>query len=420
MRLTRFSQALLVSVLSISSAGSFAETIGANTAESLLPDSNLIRQTLTQLPAMRTSRFQQDIADAQDQKLQSGGHEWQLRLSQTERKETGNIRTRDQEISLERPVRWFGKTEHDMRLGEKGREVAKIAYADSWHESARTLLNDWFDSLRTQAAVTQYEQQLQLSRQLRDIAAKRVKAGEAARLDLQLAETEVSKLEAQLQTAEMQHARQLELLQYHYPALKLPVVRELPIPSAASAEHRIEAIMEDNHELELATLEADYAKLQLSRTAKDEMPDPVIGVRAVRERNGQDTLIGFSIAIPLGGQSRRADTGQAAGKAGMAQARLDVVRQKVWREALKVTQQRNQMYTIWKALDQAKRQSEQQSQLMMKAYQLGEISLSDSLQIRKTALETAFSAQQAQLDALFAEARFELDAHRLWPFDAHH
>jgi outer membrane protein TolC len=78
------------------------------------------------------------------------------------------------------------------------------------------------------------------------------------------------------------------------------------------------------------------------------------------------------------------------------------------------------MYTIWKALDQAKRQSEQQSQLMMKAYQLGEISLSDSLQIRKTATETAFSAQQAQLDALFAEARFELDAHRLWPFDAHH
>jgi hypothetical protein len=71
---------------------------------------------------MRASRFQQDIADAQDQKLQSGGHEWQLRLSQTERKETGNVRTRDQEISLERPVRWFGKTEHDLRLGEKGRK----------------------------------------------------------------------------------------------------------------------------------------------------------------------------------------------------------------------------------------------------------------------------------------------------------
>jgi hypothetical protein len=137
-----------------------------------------------------------------------------------------------------------------------------------------------------------------------------------------------SELEAQLQTAEMQHARQLELLQYHYPALTLPVLHTLPVPSPATAEHRIEAIMEDNHELELATLEADYAKLQLSRTAKDEMPDPVIGIRAARERNGQDTLVGFSIAIPLGGQSRRADTGQAAGKAGMAQARLDVVRQK--------------------------------------------------------------------------------------------
>jgi hypothetical protein len=67
----------------------------------------------------------------------------------------------------------------------------KIAYADSWHESACTLLNDWFDSLRTQAAVQQFGEQLQLSRQLRDIAAKRVKAGEAAKLDLQLAETEV-------------------------------------------------------------------------------------------------------------------------------------------------------------------------------------------------------------------------------------
>lgn len=420
MKSTAFIHVLAALMLSVTAAAVRADAAANNGVDSLLPDSSMVRKVLLELPEMRATQFQQTIADAQKQKLQSGGYEWQLRVSQTERRETGAANTHDQELLIERPVRWFGKAEHDLRIGEMGLEVARLAYADRWHESARMLLNDWFDSLRSQAGVIQFRQQVQLSEQLREIARKRVAAGDAARLDLLLTETEVDKLKVQLQMAEIQHSRQMELLQSMYPGLKLPAIQNLPVPGEATGKHRIEAILEDNHELELAELEAEYSKAQFLRASKEQMPDPVIGIRAARERSGQDRLFGISIAIPLGGQSRRADTRQAEGKAGMAQAKLDAVRQKVWRDAQRVTQQRNQTYAIWQVQDQVRRQVEQQTQVMFKAYQLGEVALSESLQIRKLALETAFSAQQMQLDALLAEARFELDAHRLWPFDDHH
>lgn len=384
----------------------------------ILPAEAQVRLALHQLPELRTGKLQQELAAAQQQKLNSGSHEWQLRLAQTKRKDAAAEVTRDQEISVERAVRWFGKASQDQALGEKGKEIARIAHADIWHEAARGLLTDWFDTLRAMRYRQQVEEQLVVLQEVVSIASKRVKAGEAARLEQQLAETELQRQSALLQQAQLREEQLLRNLQTRYPELPAPTLTVLPQPLPAVANSKaIEEITEDNHEVELLELEAEMARMQASRVRADTMPDPVLGIRAARERNGQDSLIGFSISIPLSGTARQADAQAAVSKAGIAQAKLDQVRSKVFRDAQRVVAEREQSYRIWQTLHNVSQQSQAQAQTMLKAYQLGEVSLTDSLQIRRNAMEARLNAETAQLDALMAQARFELDAHHLWSID---
>jgi hypothetical protein len=62
-------------------------------------------------------------------------------------------------------------------------------------------------------------------------------------------------------------------------------------------------------------------------------------------------------------------------------------------------------------------QSQAQATTALAAYKLGEVSLSDTLQIRRNAIDATLAAEAAQIDALFAHARLELDAHKLWVID---
>ncbi|WP_346288721.1 hypothetical protein, partial [Zoogloea sp.] len=55
--------------------------------------------------------------------------------------------------------------------------------------------------------------------------------------------------------------------------------------------------------------------------------------------------------------------------------------------------------------------------LTEKAWQLGEGSLSDTLNARRLAHEARLSAQLARLEASEARYKLLLDAHRLWPLD---
>jgi cobalt-zinc-cadmium efflux system outer membrane protein len=53
-----------------------------------------------------------------------------------------------------------------------------------------------------------------------------------------------------------------------------------------------------------------------------------------------------------------------------------------------------------------------------RAYELGESPLSDTLLARRQALEALSAAEQAQIDALEAQARLLLDMHAIWSLHA--
>lgn len=388
-------------------------------ALSALPPEAEVRRVLASLPALRQGALNTQLAGAERDKLAAGPYEWTLRAGASRRTAPGAERYREQEVALERPLRWFGKASQDQALGEQGLTLARALHADAWHEAGRALLRDWFDALRELAGVARLEEQLAVTQRLQAIAARRVQAGDGAALDLLQADTEQRRVLALLQQARQRSEQTLTLLAVGYPGLPRPQADALPLPQAAgeAIASWIGRIEHDNHELQLAQAEADLHAMRASRLASDAMPDPTLALRAARERDGQERVVGVSLSFPLPGAGRAADRSAAAVKASMARERVAQTQLRVALAARRAANDSVHTRAIWSTLQEVQQQTARQAELMQRAYQAGECTLADALAGRRQALDAALTAQTAQIEALAAQARLQLDAHAIWSID---
>ncbi|QDG69539.1 TolC family protein [Janthinobacterium tructae] len=397
-------------------------TAGAQAAPgvlSALPPEAEVRRVLASLPALRQGVLNTQLAGAERDKLAAGPYEWTVRAGASRRTAPGAQRYLEQEVALERPLRWFGKASLDQALGEQGLAVARALHGDAWHEAGRALLRDWFDALRDLAGVARLEEQLAVTQRLQSIAARRVQAGDGAALDLLQAETEQRRVLALLQQARQRSEQSLTLLAISYPGLPRPQADSLPLPQAGSedASSWAERIVHDNHELQLAQAEADLYAMRASRLASDAMPDPTLALRAARERDGQERVFGVSLSFPLPGAGRAADRSAAAIKASMARERVAQTQLRVALAARRAASDSVHSHAIWTTLQEVQQQTIHQAELMQRAYQAGECTLAVALAGRRQALDAALTAQTAQIEALAAQARLQLDAHAIWSID---
>ena len=386
---------------------------------SALPPEAEVRRVLASLPALRQGMQNTALASAERDKLAAGPYEWTVRAGASRRTAPGAERYLEQEVALERPLRWFGKASLDQALGEQGLTVARALHGDAWHEAGRTLLRDWFDALRDLAGVARLEEQLAVTQRLQSIAARRVQAGDGAALDLLQADTEQRRVLALLQQARQRSEQTLTLLAISYPGLPRPLADSLPLPQAGSeaVDGLAERIVHDNHELQLAQAEADLYAMRASRLASDAMPDPTLALRAARERDGQERVFGVSLSFPLPGAGRAADRSAAAIKASMARERVAQTQLRVALAARRAASDSVHSHAIWTTLQEVQQQTIRQAELMQRAYQAGECTLAEALAGRRQALDAALTAQTAQIEALAAQARLQLDAHAIWSID---
>ncbi|ATD61181.1 MAG: TolC family protein [Janthinobacterium svalbardensis] len=388
-------------------------------APSALPPEAEVRRVLASLPALRQGVLNTQLAGAERDKLAAGPYEWTVRAGASRRTAPGAERYLEQEVALERPLRWFGKAGLDQALGEQGLAVARALHGDAWHEAGRALLRDWFDALRDLAGVARLEEQLAVTQRLQSIAARRVQAGDGAALDLLQTETEQRRVLALLQQARQRSEQSLTLLAISYPGLPRPQADSLPLPQAGSedASSWAERIVHDNHELQLAQAEADLYAMRASRLASDAMPDPTLALRAARERDGQERVFGVSLSFPLPGAGRAADRSAAAIKASMARERVAQTQLRVALAARRAASDSVHSHAIWTTLQEVQQQTIHQAELMQRAYQAGECTLAVALAGRRQALDAALTAQTAQIESLAAQARLQLDAHAIWSID---
>lgn len=386
----------------------------------LLPPSDKVVQTLAQRPQVRGALAGVALAQARQQRLQVGPYDWSAQLATNRRSERNGARFTEPEVGLETTVRWPGKARADNTLGHVGVTVSEHAWSDAWHESARELLSVWFDTLRDLSQAQILTEQAQLAQQQLRAVERRVQAQEAARLEALAAQAEATRLEALSSKAQGQAQMRLRSLQQQYPGLPAPAI--LPTEPLSASEPAtawdgpswVAQILNDNHALEWAQSKAEQARLQAHRVGMDRRADPTVGMRASRERNGQEWVVGVYLSLPFGSAGRSADAQAALAQADMAQQELEQTRSRIeteaWQSVSLVEQARSSSTLLRRAHDQLA----QSARLQSRAYTLGESSLTELLLAQRSALEALLAAQTAALDEQQAWARLLLDAHQLW------
>jgi outer membrane protein TolC len=397
--------------------GAPADETAALLAPLALPPVTLTREVIAALPQVQAARAGVALAQARRQQLDAGVHEWNLKLGAQQRKESAGPELAESDWALERGIRWGDKARTDRDLGVAGEAAGQSAYADAWHEAVRGLVKAWYDWLRERSAATVLAQQAALAQEQLQVAARRVKAGDAPRIDQLMAQAELDRAQAAEQLARGREQMQRQELLKRYPGLAVDAapaataqVPTLPSPP----QDWLQRIVADNHEIELAEAEARQARLRSERARLDTRPDPLLGVRAARERGGQENVVGVYVTIPLPGAWREGEQRAMLAQADAAEQRLADTRRRVEAAAQRVVLQASH------AVAAAQRQSAVQqalagvAQLSAKAYGLGEVTLTEALQARRTALDAALAAEAARWDAQEAVTRVLVDAHRLW------
>lgn len=398
----------------------------------VLPPPATVQQVLAQWPQVRAAGAGLALAQARGERLRAGPHDWVAKAGASQRREQGGTRYAETEVGLETGMRWPGKVAADRQLGSAVEQVAVLAQADAWHEAARTLLADWFDALR--AARTAQLLRVQEALMARTLAAmqRRVDLGEAATLEWLATQAEHARVQAQARRAEAQDTLGRQGLLRRYPGLSDPASLlppdDAPWPAGAPAGDArgpddatawVARILDDNHELELAEAQAGQARLQAERTHLERTPDPTVGVRATRERGGQEHVLGVYLSLPLGSAGRRADAQAALAQAEVARQDLARTRQRVEAEAWRVVGEAAQARATLAQQRQALAYSEKSAALQARAYALGESGLGDWLLAQRGTLDARLAAETAALDAQQAQARMLLDAHRMWTPPGH-
>ena len=399
-------------------ASALANETDALVAKLSLPPVSPTREVISTLPQVQAARAGMALAQARSQQLAAGVHEWNLKLGAQQRKETAGPDYAESDLALERSIRWGGKAQTDRDLGDAGVAAGQSAYADVWHEAVRSLVVAWYGWQRERSTAAVLAQQAALAQDQLQVAARRVKAGDAPRMDQLMAQAEQDRTQAAEQLARAREQMQRQELQKRFPGLALETgpqasTADAP-PLPGTSQDWLQRIVSDNHEIELAEAELRQARLRSERARLDTRPDPLLGVRAARERSGQDNIVGVYVSIPLPGAYREGEQRATLALADAAEQRLVQTRQRVEATAQRTVLQATNAVAVAQRQAAVQQAMANVAQLAGKAYGLGEVTLTEALQARRTALDAALAADAARWDAQEAVTRVLVDAHRLW------
>jgi outer membrane protein, heavy metal efflux system len=366
-------------------------------------------------PAVLAAEARVGVAQAEGRRLNAGEHEYQARAGYTRRRETGVSDTNDWEVGIERGLRLPGKAKLDAETAATLVAEAEERVGDARHEAARDLLATWYAALRGQSEALAWREQVALLKQQRDVVSRRIKAGDAARIERAQAEAALQQAEAEARRAESAALEAVTSLSARFPGLPAPALKASPLPvPAGSANEWVMAALEDNHELAILQKDSERMRIQMRRQESDLTPDPTLGLHFSSERSGQDNLLGFSLTLPLSGEGRRARVDVATEEA-RALAQMEAAAKARIEGEIRVIHTRLQgALSRLESQEEMAQQLNGYAELAWRAYQLGETALWETLNARKSALDARREAMLSRLDAHEAAARLLLDSHKLW------
>lgn len=386
-----------------------------------LPPLATVKSIMFNHPTVLAAQSGIQAGDAVRRRLQAGGYETSLRVGGQQRsvREGDNRHFGEWDVGLERPIRLPAKAAIDQRLGDGEAGRVRTLYGDALHETGRGLLKAWFVWGRENAAAGQWREQVALLREQLSIVEKRVRAGDAPRLEAGLAEAALAGAESGSFQAGLKVRLAANELTRSFAGIVVPdaLPEVLPSPLEENPLWWREEILKHSHELAVARQEALLARLHGERAAAEITPDPAVGLRAASERGGTERVVGLSLVIPFSGPARHARSEEMQALAMAAGQREVAVLRKIALEADNAYATAQAAYQGWASAQRAADKMRANADLMARAYALGEMSLAEVLTARRLALEARLAATLARFDAAESRYRLLLDAHQLWPLD---
>jgi outer membrane protein TolC len=360
------------------------------------------------------------IEHTNQRRWESGNYEFNVRAGTAQRRTTvPGQKLHEWDVAIERPLRLINKVMIDSDIGAEGVARATHALGDARHEAGRALLHLWFNWQREQMQVTQWQQQADILKQQAQTTEKRLKAGDAPRMELSQANAAMAQATVSLQQASMRAELAGNELTRQFPLIVLPTQLVATEPQAITGDldRWKQAILDHNHELELAGSELRLQQMLADRSRAERIPDPTVGLRYANELGGNEKVAGIYLSVPLSFGLRSSHAENAAQQAEIAGNRESAVRRRLEADIYATHTQAIRSYQIWLQAREAADSIRQNAELVTRAYSLGESSLFETLSARRLALESALSESLARLDANEARYRLLLDAHRLWTLD---
>lgn len=397
---------------------------GSAQAQSYLPSEAAVRMAVEQSPAVQAADAARRGAQARADGLRAGPHETVVRAFGQRRwtHDGSGQRFTEGQIAIERPLRLWGKAAVDAELAEATRAMGRVAAQDARHETARQLLALWFGVLRAGQVRQAAQDNAGAAAELARITERRLRAGDAAKLEAELAAAEQARMQAALAAAEAAQTSATAELCARFPDLCSQVgistdaatLPELPTES----EHQLRSrYIEYSHEYLLAQTEETLTLHQARRTDLERRPDPTVGVFATSERGGAERIAGVSISMPLGSVHRQSQAAATLADADAALSRRLAVARRLGAEFDVLWSQLSGKHATATAQARAATLLRSAADRAMRAYRAGESGLADLLAARRVLADAVLAERMARVDTLESDSRLRLDLHEIWDFD---
>lgn len=378
-----------------------------------LPAEDAALAAIEQDPLLMQARHALEAARHGAAMQRQGSYEWTVGSNVQRRRIDAAPSQREWSASLERTLRIGGKAELDRRLGDSSEALAQSQLAIAHTEAALRLLESWLDWRGAQLSEQLLADQLRLAEENLRAVGLRHKAGDAARLELRLAESDVSEMRRQQALAQAAAARAEAALRHRYPGLTLQG-EALANPTQLADLGPASAAAEAHPRLVAAAQVLEQARLTAQRVRADRVPDPTIGVFTSSEAGGSERVTGLSLSIPLSGRYREQAARQALQQQEMALVGFEQQRRELELQLAMLTQDLSSSTQRWQQAHHASQALEEIASLTQKAYAAGEADVQALLMARRQALEAKNTAQAARIEALRAHARLLIETRRMW------
>lgn len=380
----------------------------------LLPK-DIARPLLEQDPRVAAARAGLEVAKQESGILDKSPYEWIGKAQGQRRSIDDGSRQIEWNLGVERTLRLAGKASADRRTGKATLEESQARYGVALNESARELASFWIEWLAAERARELAADNLQAVQENLAVVEKRLRAGDASRLDLNLAGADLADQKRIDNDARTQALAAWARLSTRFPGISR---QNMSLPSAVliaeSDELWRNRVVDESEALKMAQAQVNMAQAQAERAKAERVPDPTFGVYAASEGGGRDQILGVTFSIPFAGGLRDLRSAKAVAAVEVARSAVDLKRREIEAQVATALATARGTYGSLQMANESTLAMQQNAKLVQRAYTLGEGDLQTLLLARRQATAAANNALQAQVAALSVYLGLLIDARFVW------